>query len=121
MSTPQATQTPAPAGRPEEIKAVPVRHPGRWLAAAVVLLIAAALVHSMVTNPRFDWGTVGHFLFSSRILAGLVKTLEVTVIAMAIGIFLGIVLAVMRLSPNPLVSGSSWFYIWFFRGTPVLV
>jgi polar amino acid transport system permease protein len=121
MSTRQATQTPAPAGRPEEIKAVPVRHPGRWLAAAVVLLIAVALVHSMVTNPRFDWGTVGHFLFSSRILAGLVKTLEVTVIAMAIGIFLGIVLAVMRLSPNPLVSGSSWFYIWFFRGTPVLV
>ena len=48
-------------------------------------------------------------------------TLELTVISMAIGIVLGIVLAVMRLSPNPLVSGASWFYIWFFRGTPVLV
>jgi polar amino acid transport system permease protein len=40
---------------------------------------------------------------------------------MAIGIVLGVVLAVMRLSPNPLVAGGSWLYIWFFRGTPVLV
>jgi polar amino acid transport system permease protein len=31
------------------------------------------------------------------------------------------VFAVMRLSPNPLVSGASWLYIWFFRGTPLLV
>ena len=48
-------------------------------------------------------------------------TLELTVIAMAIGVVLGVLLAVMRLSPNPLVSGGSWLYIWFFRGTPVLV
>ena len=48
-------------------------------------------------------------------------TIELTVIAMAIGIALGVLLAVMRLSPNPLVSGASWLYIWFFRGTPVLV
>ena len=27
----------------------------------------------------------------------------------------------MRLSPNPIVTGSAWVYIWFFRGTPVLV
>jgi len=40
---------------------------------------------------------------------------------MAIGIALGTLLAVMRLSPNPLVSSASWLYIWFFRGTPVLV
>jgi polar amino acid transport system permease protein len=75
----------------------------------------------VVTNPRFGWGTVGHYLFSSRVLDGLVVTLELTVIAMAIGITLGVVLAVMRLSPNPLVSSASWGYIWFFRGTPVLV
>jgi polar amino acid transport system permease protein len=64
---------------------------------------------------------VGEYLFDERILEGLRVTIELTVIAMAIGIFLGIVLAVMRLSPNPLVSGGSWLYIWFFRGTPVLV
>ena len=108
-------------GRPEEIRAVPVRRPGRWIAAAVVLVLAAAIVRSIATNPRFGWGTVGEYLFDERIFEGLRITLELTVIAMAIGIVLGMLLAVMRLSPNPLVSGSSWLYIWFFRGTPVLV
>jgi polar amino acid transport system permease protein len=91
------------------------------VAAGVVVLLSATLIHSVATNPRFGWGLVGDYFFSSRVLDGLVVTLELTVIAMAIGIVLGIVLAVMRLSPNPLVSSASWFYIWFFRGTPVLV
>jgi polar amino acid transport system permease protein len=108
-------------GRPEDIRAVPVRRPGRWVAAAVVLLIVAALVRSVTTNPRFEWSVVGHYLFDERILEGLRVTIELTVIAMAIGIVLGVLLAVMRLSPNPLVAGGSWLYIWFFRGTPVLV
>jgi polar amino acid transport system permease protein len=108
-------------GRPEDIRAVPVRHPGRWIAAALVLLLAVALVRSVASNPRFEWSVVGHFLFDQRILHGVLVTIELTAIAMAIGIVLGVVLAVMRLSPNPLVSGGSWFYIWFFRGTPVLV
>jgi polar amino acid transport system permease protein len=108
-------------GRPEQIRAAPVRHPGRWVAAAVVLVIAVAIVHSVATNPRFEWGVVGEYLFDKRILAGLRVTIELTVIAMAIGVVLGVLLAIMRLSPNPLVSSSSWLYIWFFRGTPVLV
>jgi polar amino acid transport system permease protein len=108
-------------GRPEDIRAVPVRHPGRWIAAALVLLVAVALVRSVASNPRFEWSVVGHYLFDQRILHGVLVTIELTAIAMAIGIVLGVVLAVMRLSPNPLVSGGSWFYIWFFRGTPVLV
>lgn len=110
-----------PSGRPEDIKAVPVRHPGRWVAGAIVLVIAAAVIRSLVTNPNFEWGVVGHYLFDHRILEGLVVTIELTVIAMAVGILLGILLAVMRQSPNPLVAGASWVYIWFFRGTPVLV
>ena len=81
----------------------------------------ATLVRSIVTNHRFEWGVVGHFFLSHEVIHGLLVTLELTVIAMAIGIVLGVVLAVMRLSPNPLVSGASWLYIWFFRGTPVLV
>jgi polar amino acid transport system permease protein len=108
-------------GRPEDIRAVPVRRPGRWVAAALVLLVAVALIHSVASNPRFEWSVVGDFLFDERILEGLRVTIELTVIAMAIGIVLGVILAVMRLSPNPLVSGGSWLYIWFFRGTPVLV
>jgi polar amino acid transport system permease protein len=108
-------------GRPEDIRAVPVRRPGRWIAAAVVLVVAVSLVRSVATNPHFEWSVVGEFLFDQRILEGLRVTAELTVIAMAIGVTLGIVLAIMRLSPNPLVSGGSWLYIWFFRGTPVLV
>jgi polar amino acid transport system permease protein len=109
------------AGRPEEIRAVPVRRPGRWIAAAIVLVVAVALIRSVVTNLHFEWSVVGQYLFDERILEGLRVTIELTVIAMAIGVVLGMLLAVMRLSPNPLVASGSWFYIWFFRGTPVLV
>jgi polar amino acid transport system permease protein len=105
----------------ERIKAIPVRHTGRWIAGTLVLLLALAALYSITTNSRFEWSIVWQFFFSMRVLNGLVLTLELTVIAMAIGIFLGVVLAVMRLSPNPLVAGAAWFYIWFFRGTPVLV
>ena len=98
-----------------------MRHPGRWVAGAVVLLLVTIAVHSVATNPRFGWGTFGDFFFDPRILHGVVVTIELTVISMAIGIVLGVVLAVMRLSPNPLVAASSWTYVWLFRGTPVLV
>jgi polar amino acid transport system permease protein len=112
-------------GRPEDIKAVPVRRPGRWIAAILIVAVAASLVRSVVTNTGpnkgFQWGVVGHYLFDARILHGVTVTLELTLLSMAIGIALGIVFAVMRLSPNPLVSGASWLYIWFFRGTPLLV
>ena len=107
--------------RPDEIKAIPVRRPGRWVAAAIILYLTAAIVKSVATNPRFEWGIIRHYFTSSRVLQGLITTLELTVLCMAIGIAIGIVLAVMRLSPNPLVSGASWLYIWFFGGTPVLV
>ena len=107
--------------RAEEIKAIPVRHPGRWVATGVVLFLIVALVDSLATNTRFEWSIVGDWFFSRRILDGVVVTLELTATSMAIGIALGVLLAVMRLSPNPLVSGVSWFYIWLFRGTPVLV
>jgi len=107
--------------RPAAIKAVPVRHRGRWVAAVVVLAIAAEVLYTFVTAPNLQWGVVGHYLTQRLILQGIVTTLELTVLAMLIGIVLGVVIAVMRLSPNPVVSAVSWVYIWFFRGTPVLV
>jgi polar amino acid transport system permease protein len=118
-----------PTGRPDEIKAVPVRHPGRWIAAAIVVVVAASIVRSIVTgagsktvpNSGFQWHVVGHYLFDPRILHGVVATIYVTFLAMVIGILLGVLAAIMRLSPNPIVSGASWLYIWFFRGTPLLV
>ena len=110
-----------PPEAPEQIKSIPVRHTGRWIAGALVVVLSLAVLYSITTNPRFEWSIVGEFFFSRRVLDGLLLTLELTVISMAIGIVLGTVLAVMRLSPNPLVAGAAWFYIWFFRGTPVLV
>ena len=121
MSTPRTAQTEGCTGPPAEIRAVPVRHPGRWLAAAVVLLLVAMLVHTLATNPRFQWDVIGSYFLSRRVLEGLLLTIVLTVAAMAIGIVLGVILAVMRLSANPLLSGASWSYIWLFRGTPVLV
>jgi polar amino acid transport system permease protein len=107
--------------RPEDIKAVPVRRPGRWVASVIVLVVAASLVRSAATNSRFGWSVVGHYMFDSRVLHGVLGTIVLTVIAMVIGLVLGVVLAVMRQSPNYLISGTSWLYIWFFRGTPLLV
>jgi polar amino acid transport system permease protein len=107
--------------RPETIKAVPVRHPGRWVSAAIILVLAAMLVHMLFTNPNLDWSTFGKYFSDGSILKGLVATLELTVIAMAIGIVGGVILALMRLSSNPMLSSAAWLYIWFFRGTPVLV
>jgi polar amino acid transport system permease protein len=75
----------------------------------------------MASNPNFEWGVVGHYLFDPRITRGVVVTIELTLAAQALGVVLGVVLAIMRLSPNPLVSGGSWLYVFFFRGTPVLV
>jgi len=75
----------------------------------------------VASNPRFEWGVVGQYFTDRAIVTGLVITLELTVIAMVMGIVIGLVLAVMRRSPVPVVSGTAWSYIWFFRGTPVLV
>jgi polar amino acid transport system permease protein len=106
---------------PEEIRAVPLRHPGRWVGTAVLLVLGAMLVHDITTNPRFGWGIVGTYFFSTPVVQGVEKTLELTFVAMAIGVILGVLFAVMRLSPNPILSGAAWLYIWFFRGTPVYV
>lgn len=120
MSTSSAKAATAP-DTPGTIRAVPVRHPGRWVAMVVLLVLAAMFVHTLFANPRFNWPVVFHWFTSARLLAGLGLTLELTVIAMAIGICLGVVLAIMRLAVNPLLSGAAGFYIWLFRGTPVYV
>ena len=112
------------------MKVVPVRHPGRWVAGAVILVLSAMLIDTLlfshvtrggVREGRFQWGVVWKYLFEAPVLRGIGVTLELTLIAMVVGVALGVVLAIMRLSPNPLLSGTAWLYIWFFRGTPVLV
>jgi polar amino acid transport system permease protein len=108
------------AGPAPPIKAVPVRHPGRWIATAVIVVLAAMLIHSFLTNSNFGWDVVGQYLFSDPVLRGLRNTLILTVLSMAIGIVGGVLLAVMRLSPNPILAGAAAVYIWLFRGTPLI-
>ena len=109
------------ARKPEHpIEAVPLRHPGRWVAVAVLAVLAAMLVHTILTNDGFRWDVVGRYLFSAPILNGLANTLLLTVLSMVIGVAGGIGLAVMRLSPNPVLTGAAAVYIWLFRGTPLI-
>ena len=102
------------------IKAVPVRHYGRWIAAVIILFIAFIVIRSVITNDALQWPVVGDYLFDDRVLNGVRNTLILTVVSMLIGIVGGVLLAVMRLSPNVLMSGAASIYIWLFRGTPVI-
>ncbi|MDG5805534.1 amino acid ABC transporter permease [Streptomyces ossamyceticus] len=108
-----------PAG-PEAIKAIPVRHPGRYVSAAIALGLLGSIIYAFAQG-NINWGAVPEYFFNGRVIEGLLNTLLLTVVSMLIGIVGGILLAVMRLSKNPVTSSIAWFYIWFFRGTPVLV
>jgi polar amino acid transport system permease protein len=110
-----------PGAHPGAVQAVPVRHPGRWVAIVVIGVLVAMVVNSVVTNPNWDWEFQLDNAFSPPVLRGVATTLWLTAVAMLMGLVLGVVLAVMRLSPNPVLTGAAWFYIWLFRGTPVYV
>jgi polar amino acid transport system permease protein len=112
---------PAASARPETMKAIPVRHWGRWLAAAIILVLIGGLIYSLARNPNVGWSVIGQYVFSGLVLRGTAVTLELTVIAMVIGIVGGTLIAVMRLSGNPILTTVAQAYIWFFRGTPLLV
>lgn len=121
MSTPATSSAPPTAEVPAQIKAVPVRHPWRWVLVALIVLLLGMFAHMLVTNDAFDW----HFLLenavSAPVLSGVKNTLFLTVVSMVIGVFLGIVLAVMRMSGNPVLSAVAWAYVWFFRAVPRVV
>ena len=115
--------------RPEPIKAVPVRHPGRWVLIAVMGVLTAMFVHVLVTNDQFDWkfifvsygpGKRG-VMFTEPVLEGLRGTILLTITSMVIGVVLGVVVAIMRLSDNPILKTIAFAYTWFFRAVPRLV
>lgn len=87
----------------------------------VILALAVLFVIGAATNDNFDWPTYGKYLFDSRISRGAWVTVQVTFWAMLLGVLLGVVVAVMRLTPNPVLRSAAWFYLWIFRGTPVYV
>jgi polar amino acid transport system permease protein len=93
---------------------------GRIVSAAVLLVLLALLVRAFAAG-QIDWKAVGHFLTWPTILAGLVNTLVMSVTAMALGLVLGILAAIARASPNPVLRGVAIGYAWLFRGTPVIL
>ena len=107
--------------QPEAITAVPVRHPGRWVAIVVLAIVAAMFVHMLVTNEAFQWRFMLDNMFRPPVIEGVRTSLTLTVLSMVIGVALGIVIAMMRLSPNPILSGAAWLYTWFFRAVPRIV
>jgi polar amino acid transport system permease protein len=105
--------------RPGLIDARPVRHPWRWVAIAVLAVLGLMLVNLLVNNPAFNWPFVFQAMNQSPVLEGFWKgTILVTVLSMMFGVALGVLLAVMRLSDNPVLRGVSWLYTWFFRAIP---
>ena len=110
MTTPDASTLPR----------VRRHHIGRWLAAAAIVLLLGLVVRAFALG-QINWAVVGRFLTAQSILTGLGFTLVMTVLAMLVGIGSGVLFAVMKMSPNPVLRGVAEFYIWIFRGTPLLV
>lgn len=102
-------------------KLVPLRRPGQWISALVLLVLFAMLVNTLVTNKRFQWDVVGSYFLGSSILRGLELTLWLTAAVMVSGYLLGIGIAAMRLSTNPVLRGLSFGYVWLIRSVPPLV
>ncbi len=105
--------------RPGKIHARPVRHPGRWIAVAAILVIVAMMVSSVVTNENWNWSFAFQIMQQRPVINGLWQgTIFGTVGAMILGITIGITIAVMRLSDNPVLRGVAFAYTWFFRAMP---
>lgn len=118
---------PGPAAYPsgqasgQGLTVVPLRHPWRWVGAALIAYVLLLIADLLITNPRWQWPTVWEYLFSGPVLMGVLATITLTILAEVVGISFGILLAIMRLSPNPLLSWSSAMFTWTFRGIPPLV
>ncbi len=106
---------------PTAIHAIPLRHPWRWVGATVIVVLVGLFLYGAATNPAYGWATYREYLFNERVVMGAWNTLQLTVFAMLLGIVLGVILAVMRLSPNPVLRSVAWAFLWLFRGTPVYV
>ena len=120
-TTPTSGAGPGAPERPsDDIVAVPVPHPWRWVGAGVVLALMILLVIAF-SQANIDWSVPPKYFLQEQVLVGMRNTLLISVLAQMVGVVLGVVVAVMRQSDNWVMRGVSEFYIWLFRGTPVLV
>lgn len=97
---------------------IPLRHYGRWFSGAVLIVILGLIIKAFIVG-QIDWPVVGKFFFSAALIKGLGNTLLITACSMVIGLVLGVLFAVMRLSQNPVARLFAGLYIWLFRGAPV--
>ena len=105
--------------RPGPIHARPVRHPWRWVAMVGIAVLVAMVVSSFVTNDKWNFPFAFEIMQQTPVIEGLWKgTIFGTLGAMVLGIGLGILIAVMRLSANPVLRGVAFVYTWFFRAIP---
>ena len=95
-------------------------HWQRWLAAAAILVVLAAIGRAFV-HGQIEWTYVSRFLTAKVILEGITNTMVMAVLAMSLGIVLGVVVAIMRLSSNPVLASVAAGYTWLFRGTPLIL
>lgn len=109
------------ADSPPYIKAVPLRHPGQWASAAVIVALLVLFLIGAATNKAYGWRTYWQYLFDKRVSQAAMITLLITALSMLVAVVLGGLLAVMRLSRNRVLKSLSWGFLWFFRGTPVYV
>lgn len=109
------------ASPPPAIDAVPLRHPWRWVAASVIVVLVGLFLWGAATNEAYGWDTYVKYLFDQRISQAAWNTLQLTIYSMVLALVLGVLLAVMRLSPNPVLKAVAWTYLWIFRGTPIYV
>lgn len=105
----------------DDVVAVPLRHPGRWVTAALVMVLVLALGESLWSNENINHAAIADYFLDDRVLSGVVLTLVLTGLSMSLAAVLAVLLAVMRLSTNPILRTIAWYYVWFFRGTPLLV
>lgn len=121
MSTAQTGATAARAADPDPIRAVPLRHPWRWVSATIVLILVFLFVWGAATNPAYGWSTYGRYLFDTRFGMAVFYTIALTLLSMILAVVLGVLLSVMRMSSNPVLKAVAWVYLWIFRGTPIYI
>jgi polar amino acid transport system permease protein len=111
----------SPQGAPAPMKSVGVKPWGQWAAAVVVTVLLANVLVSLAKNKNIHYSTVGEFLFSQPVLEGLYRTFTLSLISMLVGVLLGVLIALMKMSRNRVLEGIASGYVWFFRGVPLLV
>lgn len=95
-------------------------HYGRYLAVGTILLLLVLLVRAFAVG-KIAWPVVGEYLFDPDIMAGIVNSIFLTILVMAVGITLAVGTALMVASTNPVLRYTARTYMFVFRSIPILL